>query len=421
MRSAPSLRLCALLASGLLACGQSDILVTLANVPSRAAAVTVTAALDGSAAMSPLELTPPVERFGISLQSGKSGRLAVDVQAFDSDRCTQGTGHGELTAPTGPRGELPISMAAQSPRKCGSLPPCAANTACSITKPATRDIRRIWAVSPTDVWAVGDGAKILHFDGTGWSVVPPPSGVGEDLYGLWGSGPSDLWAVGIFGRILHYDGSAWSVKQSPTTNSLYGIWGISKSEVFAVGASPSPGGMPGTFLEYDGSNWKSVTPEGLDTFNSVWATRSSGSLFIYACGNNGLLVRYDESLVQPWAEVNSNVTVHLYDIWGTPSRTVFAVGNTGAILRIRYTDATPSWRAVPSGTTNYLARVRGEGDVLYAVGASGLVLRSEAPFDTFTAQSSSTGSNLLGVSFASNGLVWLGGQGGYLGFLDQRP
>ena len=61
------------------------------------------------------------------------------------------------------------------------------------------------AAAPADVWAVGQGGSIIHWDGGAWSAVNSPST--SELYGVWGSGPNDVWAVGENHVVLHYDGA----------------------------------------------------------------------------------------------------------------------------------------------------------------------------------------------------------------------
>jgi photosystem II stability/assembly factor-like uncharacterized protein len=58
----------------------------------------------------------------------------------------------------------------------------------------------------------------------------------EGLNGVWGSSSSDVFVVGDGGTILHYDGSAWSAMNSGTEESFNGVWGSSSSDVFAVGS-----------------------------------------------------------------------------------------------------------------------------------------------------------------------------------------
>jgi hypothetical protein len=46
---------------------------------------------------------------------------------------------------------------------------------------------------------------ILHYDGAVWSQMD--SGTSEHLTGVWGASERDVFAVGVGGTILHYDGT----------------------------------------------------------------------------------------------------------------------------------------------------------------------------------------------------------------------
>src|SRR5262249_29515838 len=62
------------------------------------------------------------------------------------------------------------------------------------------------ADSPSDVWAVGEQQSsdgifqtlVEHWDGTAWSVIPSPNpgATGNHLYGVDAVSPTDVWAVG---------------------------------------------------------------------------------------------------------------------------------------------------------------------------------------------------------------------------------
>ena len=69
---------------------------------------------------------------------------------------------------------------------------------------------------------------------------------GNPLGDVWGSGPSDVFAVGDVGTIVHYDGTGWSVMSSGTHRCLAGVWGSSASDVFVVGSY-------GTILHHGGA------------------------------------------------------------------------------------------------------------------------------------------------------------------------
>lgn len=400
--------------------GDSAIVVAIGATPTRATQVVMTATLDGKPAMNSQTLTPPASRFVVELPSTTSGSLGLSVQAYDSDNCTQGSGMTTVNLPSG-RVDLDLTLTPQMPRKCGSLAPCANKTLCSTSNPSNATVQSIWALSPNDIWAVGNGGSILHYDGASWTLKPVPVGVSENLYGVWASGPSSVWAVGAFGRILRYDGTTWSTVNSPTTMTLYGIWGVSPTDIWAVGDATSAA-TQGTFLRYTGTTWQTVTDSGLGTgqINSVWADSPS---FIYVCGVGGLLARYNGST---WNTIQSNTTLSLHAIWGTPggltTSSVYAVGDGGTILRIRYAVDT-QWSKVPSsGTTSTLYGIHGDGSqVIYAVGSGGAVVRADPPYDNFVAQGNTALSTLFAVRTTTGPLSWVGGGGGFLGYLDLRP
>jgi hypothetical protein len=117
--------------------------------------------------------------------------------------------------------------------------------------PQGNDLFGVWGSSGSDVFAVGYGGTILHYDGAGPSLMP--SGTYAYLYGVWGSSGSDIFAVGSGGSIVHYDGTAWTPMSSGMGNYLYGVWGSSGSDVIAVGEG-------GTILHYSGEPHRIYLP-----------------------------------------------------------------------------------------------------------------------------------------------------------------
>jgi hypothetical protein len=103
-------------------------------------------------------------------------------------------------------------------------------------------------LSSTDVWAVGatsSGTLIEHWDGTRWRVIPSPGARGV-LLGVSTLSSTDIWAVGdvVVGRTTntlteHWDGSTWSILKSPSPgafgNQLVSVAAISSTNVWAVG------------------------------------------------------------------------------------------------------------------------------------------------------------------------------------------
>ncbi len=152
-------------------------------------------------------------------------------------------------------------------------------------------LNAIAAVSPTDIWAVGDqvapNLPVLtlteHYDGTAWTVIPSPNPVTSGtldqnvLTGVIVLAPNDVTAVGYildFTRqrkltlIEHWDGSKWSIVPSPnpstasgSLNILNAIAAISPTNIYAFGyfSNGSTGGQTLTLaVHYDGRSWTVV-------------------------------------------------------------------------------------------------------------------------------------------------------------------
>ncbi|MEU4829525.1 hypothetical protein [Streptosporangium sp. NPDC023615] len=95
-------------------------------------------------------------------------------------------------------------------------------------------LNRVWQVSPSEVWAVGQvsaspgdrpAAKdarplVMRWDGSRWSRVEVPVSRGV-LHGVTATGPGDLWISGVDADhsgqvlVLRYDGTSWSREYGP--------------------------------------------------------------------------------------------------------------------------------------------------------------------------------------------------------------
>lgn len=208
------------------------------------------------------------------------------------------------------------------------------------------------AISPTNVWAVGEALLILHYDGTSWTkvshppleegdlhaaaasgpndvwfaggmesegggevpltmrwdgslvaVVPPivPDVEGADFRAVAALSPTDVWAVGEqeeppFAHTLvqHWDGAAWSVVASPNPgddeNELRGIAALSPTDIFAVGGYAADEVDHPLAMHWDGARWRQVSSqepfpgEGITEFHGVSAL---SSLELWAVGAHG--------------------------------------------------------------------------------------------------------------------------------------
>jgi len=208
----------------------------------------------------------------------------------------------------------------------------------------------VWGRSANDVYAVGHGYKIWHYNGSSWSEEATVST--SSLRSIWGCPEGEIFAVGFNGDIWHYDGSSWAKMTSPTTEVLYGVWGTSCDNVFAVG-------WGGTILHYDGSTWHMMTSGTADPLYGVWGTSCDN---VFAVGWLGMILRYDGST---WQEMPSDAVHDLTGVWGTSSDDVFAVGSYSSIFHY---DGS-SWAKMDCGTCVHLQGVWGiSSDDVFAVG-----------------------------------------------------
>lgn len=90
-----------------------------------------------------------------------------------------------------------------------------------------------WGDRASNVYAVGSGGTLLHFDGSSWQSIATDTK--QSLLDIWGSGPQDIYVVGSGGLVLHFDGKTWARVETGTRANLYGVHGRGPGDVFAVG------------------------------------------------------------------------------------------------------------------------------------------------------------------------------------------
>jgi cysteine-rich repeat protein len=299
----------------------------------------------------------------------------------------------------------------------------------------------LWGSSPSDIFAVADGA-IAHYDGAKWSRMSVPQQVWDNgvvLSDIWGTGPADVFAVGEAGTILHYDGANWALMNSGSTASLAGVGGRSPTDVYVVGGS-------GVILHFNGSAWlplasgttqdlnvvigdsdriiamgaalqqlvrgvptlTTVQTGMLDRVTAVW---SSGAA-VFAGSDTGQVFRHDSN---GWADTHSGTTASIWSIWGTSPSNVYAVGRGGVMLRY---DGR-AWLRVNLGIIDTLNWVWGTGpDDIYVAGARGRLLHFDGT--AWTTVPTGVGVFLNGVSGSGPDDVYVVGDDGTALHFDGR-
>ncbi|OJY23859.1 MAG: hypothetical protein BGO98_18150 [Myxococcales bacterium 68-20] len=254
----------------------------------------------------------------------------------------------------------------------------------------------IWGSSKSDVWAVGSGGTIIHYDGTAWKKTPTDPAILNTFRGVWGSGPNDVWVVSMTDVIFHTTGFAngtatWTREPGPGAalpeqRTATTVWGTSADDV-RIGFLPrflfDPG--PGTYNQWvktaepdGGAKWSVSRGDGYihafwGTANDLWyvADNSEANGWQRGMTVHGTPGARGE---MEWVAVESQSTSRLEGIWGSGPNDIWAVGDNGTIRHL--VNGASRWDIVPSPTTEALHGIWGSGpNDVWAVGDNGTILR----------------------------------------------
>ena len=348
---------------------------------------------------------------------------------------------------------------------------------CLVQTPASpfHALTAVCGSSKDDVWAVGAGGTVLHYDGATWTAIP--SGFKEVFYNVWGSGPNDVWIVSHTGLVLHgtgfEDGTAvwtntpptlWSNAEVPSLRPIRALWGSSADDVrmatypFYSYAYSWDGEF---YFGGDVNQLVKTTPEGEGGYEwralpgsehfitsiwgssatDVWMTADNGGsergMTLHGTPGPRPNPRIDESYdcfgCEPectscaiaddlvWTPVESQTSGVLESVWGSSASDVWAVGYGGAIRRFATSDV--RWQVVASPTTQTLHHVWGSGpNDVWFVGDQGTILH----YDGKTIEPSSV-QLPLGPKPALHGIwgsgpndVWIVGDGATLHYTGRK-
>jgi photosystem II stability/assembly factor-like uncharacterized protein len=189
---------------------------------------------------------------------------------------------------------------------------------------------QVFALSPTDVYTVGEQGSIWHYDGT--TITPMPSGTDRTLYGVWGTSANDLWAVGgkpgTDGVLLHKDATGWTVQPSPVPFvAFFKVWGTSSSDVFVCGEG-------GTILHFDGQTW-TPQPTGEPPSTTLFTVAGRSPTDVYAVGGFGhpVALHYDGTTWSPLSDPALSQASSLAGVSVDTDGSVILVGASGTRLR----------------------------------------------------------------------------------------
>jgi len=243
----------------------------------------------------------------------------------------------------------------------------------------------IYAFSDSDIW-VSNYCSPFHWDGNQWNYFRFSSGgVGVDVCAgnaIWGSSPDDVYFVGTGGSIVHWDGVGFEKLESGTDQNLNVITGfvnysIGFYQIFVSGWNDIP--HRGLLLGYNGDVWRTVWDEAKPFYpdpqhleGTMWC--SPEGLVIAAVGGYHDMIIAEHSVYsfEGGYVILAHDSLFVRDINGNGVNDFFLVGDFGHV--VHYNGM--SFRDYPE--LRYLPRYTaiGEaGDYVFICGFGPIVLR----------------------------------------------
>ena len=146
-------------------------------------------------------------------------------------------------------------------------------------------------------------------------------------------------------------------------------------------------------------------------FYDIWGSSSND---VFAVGGDGSILHYDGN---SWSAMSSGTVRNLKSVWGSSSSDVFAVGNEGTILHYDGTSWTAMTTASSTSPTFFDIWGSSSSDV-FAVGSQGSIMHYDS--NSWSAMFSGTVHTLKGIDSGS-GVFTVGDSGTILGFNVEAP
>jgi hypothetical protein len=277
-----------------------------------------------------------------------------------------------------------------------------------MTSGTTQALRSLWVASDSDVYAVGDMATLLHYDGHGWTALDSSAFGTTDLLSIWGADDDQLFVVGAQTAYRLVAG-VWTGDLMPPAIFLNGVWGSAADNVVVVGSD-------GAIYRFDGTSWNR---EGLGvtaaTLSAIWGTDADHIWAVgSALGTSSTVLSFDTGVWKQPTVGTPDPHQQLHAVGGSGPDDIYAVGDPASGLVTMIEDQAGSWQPLDEMNLPSEALLavwaRGPGDFLIG-GEGGLLIEGEGTtWTTF----STTGATINAIMGSSGDSVFAVGDGGLI-------
>ncbi len=171
--------------------------------------------------------------------------------------------------------------------------------------PTTATLYGVWPSQSGTVWVVGGepdlSGVILRRVGGAWQDLSPPGATGA-FFKVWGAADDDVWIVGQGGAILHWNGAALGPVESAVDarTPLLTVAGRAADDVYAVGGLGNA-----VVVHYDGSGWTRLSDPAFDSAPGLAGVSVDADGTAFLVGSGGTKLR---GHVGAWSDETAEAT-----------------------------------------------------------------------------------------------------------------
>jgi hypothetical protein len=213
--------------------------------------------------------------------------------------------------------------------------------------------RGIWGTSPDNIYAVGSGGDIRHFQNGQWNREV--SNTQYNIEDVWGSGPTDIYAAVDANIVLRSTGNGvWTKHLYAQGRTFQSVWGTGSDNVYLCCA--------GIFRSIGDNVWsEQIIPVNSGPF-AIWGLDAQHIYYPSARGEVGFSSgdgKWSRQKVYPQDDSSDN----LYAIWASDPNNIFVGGTDGLF----YSAGDGKWEKLDDAISEITAIISAGNGVVFVV------------------------------------------------------